>query len=98
MRNLFNGFALACLLSLDTGCIGLIGGQQLTTEQLAAMRDYNGDVYACISVNGPPPGGGGIFLIVPKGIIPNIQFSPSCQILSGNIGNFSAQDNPIRSK
>lgn len=81
MKNLL----LAAILLSVTGCVGLIGAQHLTAEQITAMKEYNGDIYACLSITGPPPLGGGIFLLVPKGVRPDIQFSPSCQIISGVI-------------
>ena len=87
MRNLFNGFMLACLLSLNTGCIGLIGAHKLTTEQIAAMKDYNDqfDVYVCGLIEGGTRDGNLTFVLLPKGAPVNIQFGPDChgQIVSG---------------
>jgi hypothetical protein len=73
----------ACLVSV-TGCMGAIMGSQLTTDQLQALRDYNGDVYACGVLGGPPPIGNVIFIVVPKGSVMDLTFPPSCPIIVKN--------------
>ena len=77
MRNLFNGFALACLLSLN-GCVGLIGASSLTADQLTGMRDYNGDVYACALIEGGTRNGNLTVVILPKDTPAEIAFSQDC--------------------
>ena len=88
MRNLFNGFMLACLLSLNAGCIlGPIAGSQLTSDQMQALKSYNdnGDVYLCALLGGPPPTGNVVVIAVPKDAPVNVQFGPDCHatVVSG---------------
>ena len=79
MRNLFNGFMLACLLSLN-GCIGLVGAHKLTTDQIAAMKDYNDqfDVYACGLIEGGTRDGNLTFILLPKDMPAEVSFSQDC--------------------
>ena len=79
MRNLFNGFMLACLLSLN-GCIGLIGARNLTADQIAAMKDYNDqfDVYVCGLIEGGTRDGNLTFVLLPKDMPAEVSFSQDC--------------------
>ena len=92
MRNLFNGVVLACLLSLN-GCIGLIAAQQLSADQIAAMRDYNGDVYACALIEGGTRNGNLTLIALPKDTPAEISFSQDCHAVVKTL-----QPNTIRGK
>lgn len=78
--------ALLLLSLLLAGCITPQQAMQMTPEQIQAWASTNEDVYACLGVNGPPPNGSGFILIIPKGSNPNLNLSPSCQIVSGKVG------------
>ena len=79
MKTIFSALALACLLSLN-GCIGLIGAQQLTTDQVAAMKDYNqfGDLYVCGLIEAGTRNGNLTFVLLPKDMPAEVSFSQDC--------------------
>ena len=77
---------LLLMLALD-GCITPQQAMTMTPEQIQAWANTNEDVYACLGIAGPPPNGSGFIIIMPKGSNPNINLSPSCQIMSGKIGS-----------
>jgi hypothetical protein len=61
-----------------SGCIGPIAAKDLTVEQIAAMKDYNGDAYVCGQAGGPPGNGFVVFILLPKGSTNKITFGPDC--------------------
>lgn len=80
MRLIVEAFIIACLLSLNSCVLGPIAAQQLTTDQMDALKRYNdtGDVYACFLVGGPPPAGNIVAIAVPKGARVEVSFGPDC--------------------
>lgn len=85
MRYFLLAIILACLLSLS--CSGILihhaldQGQTLSKEQIQAYREMNMDVYGCFAVAGPPPSGGTIWIIVPKGSAVTFSISDGCRLL-----------------
>jgi hypothetical protein len=80
MRKFAIAFFLAMLLSI-TGCIlGPFGASQLSPEQIAALKDYNGNVYACILAEGGTRNGAVVLILLPKDAKLNIQFNADCHI------------------
>jgi len=71
---------LLFLMALDSGCIGLIGAQQLTADQIAAMRDYNGDVYVCALIEAGVRSGSLTLVVVPKGADIKVVFGADCHL------------------
>ena len=82
MNDWIAGLLLALLLSVSGCVLGPIAAQQLTSDQMTALQQYNqtGDVYACGVIGGPPPLGSIIFIVVPKGTPVDLAFPPSCPI------------------
>ena len=80
MRTAFEGFILACLLSINGCILGPIASSQLTSEQMKALKEYNdiGDAYGCAIIGGPPPTGNIVMIFVPKGAPVEVAFGPDC--------------------
>lgn len=76
------------MLSLLFGGCALTPQQAatLTPDQISAYSNANEDVYACVYGGGPPGAGGLTVMVLPKSAKPQINFSPSCNIISGKIG------------
>lgn len=82
VKLLFEAALLAFFLSIGGCILGPIAAQQLSSDQMQQLKDYNqtGDVYACGVIGGPPPLGSIIFIVVPKGAPVDLAFPPSCPI------------------
>lgn len=57
----------------------------MTPEQIAAYKDKGFKVFLCLQGGGPPGAGGLTYMIVDKESTVDLQFSPNCQLIKGEV-------------
>ena len=86
LTDLFAAMALAVGLSLSWGCAAMLmqhqGAKDLSPEQIDAYNKVGANVFACLTVGGPPPAGNTVWVILPKGVPINWTFGDNCHIIS----------------
>ncbi len=87
MRDIINAAMLAVLLSMTTGCAGILmsnaihQGQDLTPEQIKAYNESGSAVYGCFQIGGPPPAGNTVWIVIPKGQPVAFKFGDNCHVV-----------------
>lgn len=86
MKEVIYAALIALVLSMTQGCMLMMAAkvrsiEDLSPEQITALREANMDIYGCFQVGGPPPIGNTTLIIMPKDtMFTRLAFLPNCQI------------------
>lgn len=75
-------FASGCTLPAQ---LTAAQAMKMDPEQIAAYKDKGYKVFMCVQGGGPPGAGGLTFMLVDEKSTVDLQFSPNCQLVKGDV-------------